>query len=118
MRVAVGDDQMVMDAERHRDYQNRLPDSTGFVNRDYAARPLLGIAWNDTHHESPSPRFRRKEEVSREAVSVRPSPPGRVRGRACEGSHSLAFRPGISAGSIFVKPKHFLPRSFKEAPIR
>ena len=29
-----------------------------------------------------------------------------------------AFRPGISAESIFVKPKHFLPRSLRDAPIR
>ena len=31
---------------------------------------------------------------------------------------SLALIPAISAASIFVKPKHFLPRSFREAPIR
>ena len=31
---------------------------------------------------------------------------------------SLALIPAISAASIFVKPKHFLPRSLREAPIR
>ena len=35
-----------------------------------------------------------------------------------EGRQSRAFRPGISAESIFVKPKHFLPRSLSDAPIR
>ena len=35
-----------------------------------------------------------------------------------EGRHSLALSPGISAASILVKPKHFLPRSFSDAPIR
>ena len=39
-------------------------------------------------------------------------------GRACEGRQSLAFRPGISEAFIFVKPKHFLPRSFSDAPKR
>ena len=32
--------------------------------------------------------------------------------------HNLAFKPGISAESIFVKPKHFLPRSLSDAPTR
>ena len=55
---------------------------------------------------------------SHEAASIRPSPPGRGCDRASEGRHSLAFRPGISAASIFVKPKHFLPRSLRGAPKR
>ena len=31
---------------------------------------------------------------------------------------TLAFSPGISLASSFVKAKHFLPRSFNDAPIR
>ena len=33
-------------------------------------------------------------------------------------SHSLRFSPAISPASIFVKPKHFLPRSLSDAPIK
>ena len=32
--------------------------------------------------------------------------------------HTLAFSPAISPASSFVKAKHFLPRSFSDAPIR
>ena len=31
---------------------------------------------------------------------------------------TLAFSPAISPASSFVKAKHFLPRSFRDAPIR
>ena len=34
------------------------------------------------------------------------------------GVYILALSPAISEGSILVKPKHFLPRSLREAPIR
>ena len=55
--------------------------------------------------------------------------PMRVRGRTAPGGrigragartrgYILALRPGISEASILVKPKHLLPRSLREAPIR
>ena len=43
----------------------------------------------------------------------------KMRNGGCrESRQSLAFKPAISAASNFVNAKHFLPRSFNEAPIK
>ena len=69
-------------------------------------------------HRSPKERGAEPRSGERPTVAAPArGGPRHAHGRR-EGRHSLALSPAISAGSILVKPKHFLPRSFSDAPIR